>query len=78
MHEIFLTINKKSNVFYSLETPRDENISPQTNFTQKYPMVIFPNYGKVCTCAVRVTAMNHYIFIIIYALLLVTPTIKYG
>ena len=27
--------------FYSLETPRDENILLQTNFTQKYPMVNF-------------------------------------
>ena len=29
------------NVFYSLETPRNEKILPRTNFTRKYPMVIF-------------------------------------
>ena len=38
MHEIFLTMNKKV-LFYTLETPRDENILPRTNFTRKYPMV---------------------------------------
>ena len=32
---------QKSNVFYSLETPRDENILPRTNFTRKYPIVNF-------------------------------------
>ena len=30
---------QKSNVSYSLETPRHENILPQTNFTRKYPTV---------------------------------------
>ena len=47
-HEIFLTMNKKG-IFYSLETPRDENISPQTNFTRKYPMLIFLYYTYVCS-----------------------------
>ena len=28
-------------MFYSLETPRDENILPCTNLTRKYPMVNF-------------------------------------
>ena len=32
---------QNSNVFYSLETPRDENILPRTNFTRKYPTVNF-------------------------------------
>ena len=31
----------KSNVYYSLETLRDENILPRTNFTRKYPTVNF-------------------------------------
>ena len=38
MHKILLTI---ADVFYSLETSRDENILPRTNFTRKYPKMIF-------------------------------------
>ena len=33
-----------------METPRDENILPQTNFTQKYPTVNFFQ-TTVNTCA---------------------------
>ena len=38
MHRILLTI---ADVFYSLESSRDENILPRTNFTRKYPKVNF-------------------------------------
>ena len=48
MHEIFLTMNKKV-IFYSLETPRDKNILPRTNFTRKRLTVNFFQ-TTVCTC----------------------------